>query len=178
MEVQPFDEAGVLDAPSARPLSTDTAGRFEVSLPRSIQLVHVAVLAPGHPLTTFTARLEDVGDVTLAASSGTLAVNLPGKVESVPWADPTKQRPALLTPGGMRFPLGFLAGWAGRQDYPWSPADGEVVVPLLAPGAYAVCWFSPRDWLLRMAPGEGCVSGEVQDGTLLRLSLGSARMSG
>jgi hypothetical protein len=170
IEAQPFNAAGVVDAPFAQPRSTDAAGRFDVSLPRSTAVVHLVALAPGHPLTQRAVEVGDLGDVVLGGAAGDLVVEMPGLVADVPWSDPTALRPGLVAPAG-KLPLMLLGQWAGANGTVWRPEDTRVTVPLLAPGTYGVCWFSARDWMLRSANGSSCATGVLAAGGTLTLRL-------
>jgi len=171
LETQPFTAAGLFDAPSARPYASDSAGRFAISLPRSIDTIHLSVMAPGHPLTQIVTRLGDMGDVVLGSAAGSLVLDLPGKLADIHWTDTSQPLPALIGPHGIKLPVALLARWAAVNGDPWKPDDTAVTVPLVAPGHYAVCWMSPGGWMLRSATGAGCSSGELEAHGTLRLSI-------
>lgn len=170
VEALPFDAAGVFDAAFAQPRSTDAAGRFDLSLPRSTAAVHLTALAPGHPLTQWEVELGDVGDLVLGSAAGTLIVELPGRVADVPWSDPTAPRPWLVTTTG-KLPLSLLGQWAGANGVAWERDDPRLVLPSLAPGGYSVCWLGAHEAMLRTAGGTGCVGGEIAGGGALTLRL-------
>lgn len=171
IEVVPFDASGVLDAPAAQPHATDAAGRFEVSLPRTIQTVDLAVMAPGHPLTQGRVALEDLGDLQLGSAAGTLVLDLPDRVDAIPWVAADRPRPGLIGPQGLKLPLGLLGQWSSLNGHLWEPTATQVTLPLLAPGRYAVCWVPETAWLLRASNPTACTTGEVRPGETVVLAL-------
>ncbi|HEX2252912.1 MAG TPA: carboxypeptidase regulatory-like domain-containing protein [Thermoanaerobaculia bacterium] len=171
IETLPYTAEGWYDALFAPARTTDAAGRFDSSLPRSTAAVHLVVLAPGHPLTSRVLELGDHGDLVLGSSAGSLAIELPAPGRELPWHDPAAPRPTVVTPDGTRLPLGSLAQWAALNGQPWDGNQRRVVLPLLAPGSYAVCWLTAAEWMARHARGRACVQGEVAPGTDLVLTL-------
>lgn len=170
LEAIPFDAAGLLDAPEARPFATDAAGRFEISFPRSIEAIHLLVMAPGHPLTVMEVPLADLGDLPLPPAGGTLVLDLPGRVDEFPWADRDRPRLGLLGPQGVKYLVGLLGQWASLNGHPWQREAGEVTLPQLAPGRYRVCWFAAEEWLVRAAAGRDCMEAEVRAGEGVRVT--------
>lgn len=177
LEAHPFSASGVLDALFAQPRQTDVGGRFELSLPQGIAVVHLVALAPGHPLTQRALGLGDAGDVVLGATGGSLVVALPRRVGDIPWNDPSQPRPGLVR-GPSKLPLALLSRWAAANGTQWQPDDQQVVVPMLEPGGYRVCWFGTADWLLLAAAGGDCVTAEVPGGGTAHTALPEPDESG
>ena len=171
IEVSPFDAAGLLDVPAAQPFSSDATGRFAISLPASIETVHLTVMSPGYPLTQRVVPLGDLGDLILPSGAGALVLDLPGRIDEFPWTDPTRPRLALVDSQGIKFPIGPLAQWSSMNGQPWQRDAGEVTLPQLAPGRYAVCWLSAQDWLVRAATGTDCVAAEFRAGGTTRVQI-------
>lgn len=171
IEISPYDGSGLLDAPAAQPLATDAVGRFDISLPTSIETIHLTVMAPGHPLTQVAGPLGDLGDLALDAGAGDLVLHLPSRVDEVPWADPAQARPVLVGPNGIAFPIGPLSRWSALNGHPWESDARELTLTRLADGRYAVCWFHNADLVLRTSTGRDCVATEVGAGDTVSLSL-------
>lgn len=127
---------GHLVAAQAR---TGDDGSFDLDVPSDVEGVDLLVMAPGFvlkPLHVSMAQEGDVEiDVSLEQEGGTLLLHLEKPFDDRRADEPP---PYVLEGGDLQLALGTLMEWSRMNGVAWK--GGEVVVPGLQPGAYAVCW--------------------------------------
>jgi hypothetical protein len=151
-------------------VSTDAQGRFEASLPPETADVGITVTAPGFPvkLTRETFVDGEPITITLAAPAGRLELVVPPDAGS----SSVESTGTYLACDGAIESVGTLATWAQLDG--GGEREGEVVVPRMEPGLYALCRLGPQDqpavWRGAL-PSQRCATGELAAGGTLRLSL-------
>ena len=158
-----------LRRPVGATLRQRSAGRFAISLPRSIDTIHLSVMAPGHPLTQIVTRLGDMGDVVLGIGGG-IARPRPARQSRRSPRGPTRRN---------RFPHSS-ARTASSSPWPCSRA-GQPSTANLETGRHRGDRPPRRSRPLRglldfarrmdvpLGDGAGCSSGELEAHGTLRL---------
>ena len=114
-------------------------GRFELDIPSDVEGLDLLVMAPGFVLKPLHVNLAQEGnvelDISLEQEGGTLLLHLEKPFRDRRFDEPP---PYILEGGDLQLALGTLMEWSMMNGVAWK--GGEIVVPGLQPGAYAVCW--------------------------------------
>lgn len=154
--------------------TSDSQGRFQLTLPRATRQVRVAVGAPGFAFRMLSALLPTEGPLAfgLSQQSGTLILETS---EELDWSDPDQPKPVVLHNGGMES-LTYLGTWVfqhGARD----SDPRRFTIPFMEPADYTACTVA-RSALaafeLGILPAEGCAKGHLPENGELRLTLGKS----
>jgi hypothetical protein len=149
---------------------TDQDGRFEVRLQAGTTEVGLTVGAPGYalklirmPVSSESDPSQNANTITLAASGGTLVLNL-----QPPNRAPDTSAAFYLVHNGAIQDARTVAGWGTDQAV--ASVDGPAVVDAIEPGAYALCLLAdPAELWQGALPSEHCRTGSVEPGGTLTL---------
>jgi len=149
---------------------TDQDGRFEVKLQAGTTEVGLTVGAPGYalklirmPVSSESDPPQNANTITLAASGGTLVLNL-----QLPNRTPDTPAAFYLVHNGAIQDARTVAGWGTDQTI--ASVDGPAVVDAIEPGAYALCLLAdPAELWQGALPSEHCRTGSVEPGGTLTL---------
>jgi hypothetical protein len=146
-------------------VGADSDGRFEETVPIDETELGLTVIAPGYATRMTRVRSDDTPiEIPLTTTGGALIVDLPR-------GGPAGARSVLLRRADSVEWLDYLAQWGSAS----SGAQGRrVTLPLIESGAYTACLVArsevPALWA-GDAPSGRCVSGTLDDGGRLVLSL-------
>lgn len=145
--------------------TTDLDGGFELNLPRGAGRVIVTVLAPGYAIESrvVDARRAEWLPLELDPTGGTLAVSYDDGEATTPAA--LKFRTMIFNPH-MVAPSSALIQWAELHGMRNDADVARLVIPMLKPGPYTVCYdVGFAVWSTGHLPPGGlpdrCASGEL-----------------
>ncbi len=153
-------------------VSSDSQGRFQLTLPRATQEMLLAVGGPGFAFRMLRAPVPAEGPLTLGLrqESGTLIVETE---EPIDWAV-AGSVPFFVLHGGGIEGLAYLATWAYRNGVAQRDPY-RVSIPHVEPGEYVVCRAVSEDLAaleMGLLPARGCAKGNLVENGELRLTVG------
>ncbi len=146
---------------SARSVTSDAQGHFEIHLPRAASEMLLSVRSPGFAYRMLRMPVPEsrTFGVTLDQTGGTLVVEKEGEID---YMDPNAPTVGVLH-GGSVDGLATLTGWALAAGI--SPkGSGRTVIPSLEPGTYQACLLYPAEWVgldFGIVPRGRCASGTL-----------------
>ena len=161
------------EPPNAAVAVTDPNGHFEVSIPPETTTVQVTVLPPGFALTVLQAPVRKGEDLTIVVErfGGQLEV-----VSATPidWSGLAPQ--PVVFRDDIMIGASTLRSWASAQGRQQMDPN-RLVVPMMASGAYQICWlppsalFAPGGW----QPGRlACMTRRLMPASSLTVEVGPA----
>jgi hypothetical protein len=161
---------------SARTVTSDIQGHFEVVLPPKAQEMFLTVSAPGFAFRMLRLPIPENRQFTVGVDQtvGTLVIE---REDALDFLDPNAPMIYLLRNGSSEA-LSHLLGWALIAGAGQQQDAKRSVIPAVEPGEYQACWVLPAEYdglSFGVTPQGRCVSGFLTPNGELSLKLPAMR---